>query len=106
MEVNVNTYGRIRLFTPDAVRHLQRASILVGTSSTTVFDYTNDAEELDPTVLVENPLESDFEIYGAYDNTYSNLPPDVIVKLYAYGWTNGSYTIVKFNVQNDEADRP
>ncbi len=102
LDVDVNAYGRIRLFTPDATRHLQRASILVGTSATAVFDYTNDAEELDPTVLVENPQMSDFEIYGAYDNTYSNLPPDVIVKLNAYGWTNGSYTVVKFNVENDE----
>jgi hypothetical protein len=102
LEVNVNEYGRIRLFTPDATRHLQRASILVGTSPTTVFDYVLDAEELEPTVLVTDPLLSDYEIYGAYDNAYSSLPPDVIVKLNAYGWENGAYTIVKFNVQNDE----
>jgi hypothetical protein len=102
LQVDVNAYGRIRLFTPDDTRHLQRASILVGASSTAVFDYPNDSEELDPTVLVENPEESDFEIYGAYDNSYSNLPPDVIVKLNAYGWTNGSYTVVKFNIENAE----
>ena len=28
LQVDVNEYGRIRLFTPDDVRHLQRASIL------------------------------------------------------------------------------
>jgi hypothetical protein len=53
---------------------------------------------------VENPLMSDFEIYGAYDNSYSELPPDVIVRLNAYGWTNGDYTVVKFTVQNDEVN--
>jgi hypothetical protein len=103
IQVDVSEYGRIRLFTPDEVRHLQRASLLVGTASDAVFDYTNDSEELEPTVLVENPEESDFEIYGAYDNSYSDLPPAVIVKLYAYGWTNGNYTVVKFNVENNEA---
>jgi hypothetical protein len=103
MEVIVNGYGRIRLFTPDDVRHLQRASILVGTGETAVFDYTNDAEEHEPTVLVEPPLWGDFEIYGSYDNTYSNLPPNVIVKLNAYGWTNKAFTVLKFNVTNTDA---
>ncbi len=102
LEVSVNQYGRIRLFDADGVRHLQRASVLVGTPSAEVFDYTNDAEELDPTALVENPLLSDFEIYGSCNNAYSSLPPDVIVKYYAYGWNNGAYTIVKFNITNNE----
>jgi len=103
MIVSINQYGRIRLFTTDDTRHLQRASILVGTAPTHVFDYQNDAEELEPTVLVTNPALSNFEIYGAYDNSYSGDPPAVIVKLNAYGWTNGAYTLVKFKVINDEA---
>jgi hypothetical protein len=103
LEITVSEYGRIRLFTPDGTRHLQRASILVGTSPTEVFDYTNDAEQYEPTVLVTSPTLSDFEIYGAYDNAYSGLPPDVIVGLNAYGWTNGCYTIVKFHIKNDDS---
>ena len=103
LEVSVSEYGRIRLFTPDGTRHLQRASILVGTSPTEVFDYTNDAEAYEPTVLVSNPTLSDYEIYGAYDNAYSGLPPDVIVGLNAYGWNNGCYTIVKFHIKNDDS---
>jgi hypothetical protein len=104
LEVSVSEYGRIRLFTPDGTRHLQRASILVATSPTEVFDYTNDAEEYEPTVLVANPVSSNYEIYGAYDNAYSGLPPDVIVKLNAFGWDNGSYVIVRFNIQNDDSN--
>ncbi|MFZ4520059.1 MAG: T9SS type A sorting domain-containing protein [Bacteroidales bacterium] len=103
LRVDVNQYGRIRLFTPAGVRQLQRASILVGTSPTTVFDYTNDSDGLDPTVLVASPAMSDFEIYGSFDNGFSSLPPAVVVKLNAYGWTNAGYTIVKFNVKSDEA---
>lgn len=104
MEVAVNQYGRVRIFGDDETRHLQRASILVGTTSTSVFDYTNDAEEYEPTVLVANPTMSDYEIYGAFDNSYSNLPPDVIVKLNAYGWDNKAFTILKFNVTNHEVN--
>ncbi len=104
LEVGVSQYGRIRLFTPDGTRHLQRASILVGTRPTSVFDYNADAEALEPAALVTNPALSDFEIYGSIDNSYSSLPPAVIVKLNAYGWNNGSYTIVKFKVINNESD--
>ncbi|NCC72513.1 MAG: T9SS type A sorting domain-containing protein [Sphingobacteriia bacterium] len=102
MEVSVNQYGRIRFYDTEGIIHLQRASILVGTSPTTVFDYQNDAEEYEPTVLVGNPASSDFEIYGAYDNSYSGAPPNVIVRLNAFGWNNGMYTIVRFRVQNNE----
>jgi hypothetical protein len=102
LELVVNEYGRIRLFSEDGTRQLQRASILAGTSITSVFDYPNDAETLEPTVLVADPQLSDFEIYGAYDNSYSGLPPAVEVRLHAYGWTGGEFVIVKFNVKNIE----
>jgi hypothetical protein len=99
IKVEVGKYGRIRLFTPDGTKHLERASILVGTTPTTVFDYQNDATTLETPVLVSNPTQSDFEIYGSYDNT-SGGPPDVIEKLNAFGWTNGAYTVVKFEIKN------
>ncbi len=99
--VDVNEYGKIEIFNSAGLYQLWRTSILVGTSSTAVFDYQNDAESLEATALVSNPTQSDFEIYGAFDNTYSGAPPDVIVKLNAYGWTGGSYIVVKFNVKNN-----
>ncbi|MEI6749592.1 MAG: T9SS type A sorting domain-containing protein [Bacteroidales bacterium] len=103
MNVDVSEYGRIQLYTPDGIQQLERASILVGTSATDVFDYTNDAEQLDPSVLVASPLLSDYEIYGSIDNSYSALPPAVSVKINAYGWNDAAYAIFKFNVKNDEA---
>lgn len=103
LEVSINQYGRIRLFDDAGIRHLQRASILVGKSSSEVFDYNNDAEQLDSTVLVETPQVSDFEIYGSTNNAYSGAPPDVIVKYNAYGWNEKNFVIVKFNVKNNEA---
>lgn len=103
MQVEIDEYGAIELFSADGLYQLDRASLLVGTSATTVFDYKNDAESLDPTTLVATPSMSDFEIYGSFDNTYSSLPPAVIVKLNAYGWTNEGYVILRFNIQNNEA---
>ena len=100
--VDVNEYGKIELFNSGGIYQMWRTSILVGTSETAVFDYQNDAEQNEATALVENPLLSDFEIYGAYDNTYSELPPAVIVKLNAYGWNEGGFIIVKFNIMNNE----
>jgi len=100
--VDVNEYGKIELFNSAGIYQLWRTSILVGKSSSAVFDYQNDAEQNEPTVLVSNPLNSDFEIYGAYDNTYSGEPPAVTVKLNAYAWTNGGYIIFKFNITNNE----
>lgn len=102
LEVSINEYGRIRLFTADETRQLQRCSILVGSNSTSVFDYANDAEAYAPTELVASPTSSDYEITGAYDNAYSGDPPDVIVELNAYGWTDENYTLVKYRVINNE----
>jgi hypothetical protein len=103
INVTVSAYGRIRLFTPDNIKHLERASLLVGTSPSEVFDYTNDATTLDPTALVATPLLSDYEIYGSYDYSSSLVPPNVVEKLNAYGWNNAAYTVVRFNVTNSEA---
>ncbi len=104
LDVVVNAYGRIRLYTPgDDIRHLQRASILVGTSSTTVYDYSNDAGTVEASALVNPPAWGDFQIHGVFDNSDSGNPPAVDVALDAYGWTNKSYTILKFNVKNKDA---
>ncbi len=102
ISVNISQYGRIRILTPDAKRQIERASILVGTSATEVFDYTNDAEPVDAPVLVASPTMSDFEIYGSIDRGTATTHPNVLVKYNAYGWTNGAYTIVKFNIKNAE----
>ena len=102
MDVYIGQYGKLRLFTPDGTKHMQLGALLVGTSPTSVFDHENDAEVVDPTTLVANPAKSDFEIYGAYDNAYSGDPPNVLLKLNAFGWNNAAYTIIRYNVKNRE----
>ncbi len=105
-EVVVNSYGRIRFYTapPTEIRQLQRASILVAVSPEAVFDYTEDTDSFEPTELIEEPEFADFEIYGAYNNGYSEEPPHVVVRLNAYGWENKSFTILKYTIENTEAE--
>ncbi|MCS7054510.1 MAG: T9SS type A sorting domain-containing protein [Ignavibacterium sp.] len=101
IDVNVNSYGRIRLFTTsDQVRHLQRASVLVGVGPNAVWDYLNDADIEVPTALVSNPQLSNFEITGTYNNAYSGAQPDVLVQYNIYGWTGGKYMILKLTIRN------
>ncbi len=103
LNVEVDEYGGIALYTPDGTYQLYRAAVLVASSPTTVFNYKLDADVEEPTVLVDNPTLSDFEIYGAYNNEYSEEPPDVIARLRAFGWNDGAFTIVKFTIENNEA---
>jgi hypothetical protein len=102
--VIVNTYGRVRVYTPDTsgTRQLQRLSILVGVGPNAVFDYQKDADVEDPTMNIMNPLLSDYEIYGAYNNFYSSAPPNVLERLNVYGWNGGEYLLLKFTVINQE----
>ncbi len=103
LDIIVNAYGRIRLYTPgDDVRHLQRATVLVGTSSSTVFDYNNDVGSVEASALVTPATWGDFQIHGVFDNSDSGNPPNVEVTLDAYGWANRSFTILKYNVKNIE----
>lgn len=103
IDVNVGTYGRIRLLTTgDQVRHLQRASALVGVGPNAVWDYQNDADVEVPTTLVTNPQLSDYEITGSYNNAYSGLYPDVLINYNIYGWNNTKYMILKMTVKNRE----
>lgn len=100
--VDVSEYGSIQLFTPDGLFQMDRASILVGTGAENVFDYWNDADVEVQTALVGSPSQSDFEIFGAFNNAYSGEAPDVIVALNAYGWNDGGYVLLKFNIKNNE----
>lgn len=102
VEVNLNNFGRIRLSksTPSVVRQLDRASILVGVSSSQVFDYQQDANGSIPAGTV-TPTVSDFKVYGQVNNTFSNLPPKVTIGHHVYGWTNNTYVIVEYWVKND-----
>lgn len=104
INVYVTSYGRIAIYSmPDTIRQLYQATLLVGTGSTTVFDYNNDTEVEEPTQLLSNPFFGDYEIYGSYNNDYSANPPDVLEKLNIYCWQDMNSILVKFTIINREA---
>jgi len=98
--------GRVRISkdSTSGVRQIDRSSILVGANENAVFGYNQDAQNVEPVVNIQNPLLSDFEIYGSADNSYENqfFPPNVLSKANVYGWLTGAYTLVKFTIINRE----
>ncbi len=102
--VEVNVYGRIRIHSPAIgnLRQIDRSSILVGVGPNEVFDYKKDADtEIQP-YNISNPQKSDYEIFGAFNNAYSNLPPNFLIRLNVYGWQNQPFVVCKFTVVNRE----
>jgi hypothetical protein len=97
-------YGRIRVYSPvmDSLQQINRLSLLVGTDNTHVFNYKEDANEVDTAQVVANPQFSDEELYGSIDNSYTNLPPDVLCKINVYSWNEVGYSIIKFNIKNQD----
>ncbi len=95
--------GRTRVFSDNlTTRELERVSLLVGVSSEAVFDYNQDQDVQVPAATVASPLLSNFEVTSTINNSYSNLPPNVLASLNIYGWTNEAYIVVKTVVTNNE----
>lgn len=101
VQIYMSSYGKFRLLSTDATRQLDRASILVGTSATEVFDFNNDVNTIvSATQLVASPSSSDYEITGTFGRDANSSLPDIEEKITAYGWTNGAYSVVKFEIKN------
>jgi hypothetical protein len=105
IEIYVSSYGKIQLWSNPPnydISQVTRSSILVGTGANSVFDYNNDQDIEVATTLETTPSWGDFEITGQYNNNYSGLPPNVLLKQNVYGWNNQSYAVVKYTVVNRE----
>jgi hypothetical protein len=105
MQMRVDSYGAMRFWTiegTDTVQHLNRVNVLVAGNQNQVLDYWNDVDVEVPTTLEANPLSSDYEISGTYNNAFSGLPPNVLVEQHVYGWQGGKYALIKMIVTNNE----
>src|ERR1039457_2268748 len=102
--VDMNLYGRIQLSQPDTagLLNLYSLSILVGTSPSTVFNYWLDAGTQDSTTAFYDSLTGSLRLYGSFNNSYSNFPPNVLVKTYVTGWPGSSYVLIKYVIINKE----
>ena len=105
INVRVDTYGAIRIFTTEGVdttQHINRISLIAAGNTDQVIDYWNDLQVNVPTSLVMSPILSDYEISGAYDYTFSGLAPNFLIQQNIYGWSNQAYCIAKCVVTNQE----
>lgn len=105
MNVRVDTYGAIRIFTTegtDTVQHINRASFLVAGNMNQVLDYWNDVDVEIATTLETTPEHGDYEISGTYNNAFSGLPPNALVEQHVYGWNNQNFCLIKMIVTNQE----
>jgi hypothetical protein len=102
--VDMNYYGRIQLYQPGDfdTLNLYSLSILVATSPSTVFDYWQDSGIQDSTNTFSDSLTSLVGLYGSFNNSYSNLPPNVLIKTYITGWVGSTYALIKYVIINRE----
>jgi hypothetical protein len=106
INVRVDAYGAVRIFTTegvDTIQHINRCSFLVAGNPDEVLDYWNDVDVEVPTTLETTPEYGDHEISGTYNNAYSGLPPNVLVEEHVYGWDNESFCLVKMSATNQES---
>jgi hypothetical protein len=102
--IAMNLDGRIQLFQPDTAGtlNLWSLSILVGTSSSAVFNYWLDSGVQDSTKTFYDSSKGLLGLFGAFNNSYSNLPPNVLVRAYVSGWKGSTYALIKYVIINRE----
>lgn len=104
--IQLSDAGEVEIYSPDlttANKQIDRFSILVAVQGDTaqVFDYGKDADSVMAAYNVESPSFGDYELYTMFDNSYSNAPPNLIVKINIFGWDGKSYALAKYTVIND-----
>ena len=106
IRVALENYGEIEVFSPatatDTVFQIDRMSLLTGVSVDAVFDYFEDADNVSAPEAVLQPMLSDFELRGTFDNFFSQEPPAVVEKVNIYGWNSGAFVVMKIVVRNAE----
>jgi len=105
MTVTLSDAGRIRIKNNTADTNMvDRISVIVGGAQNQVFTYNADADVVagDSSYSIASPQKSDYEIRTSCNNSYSSLPPNVMVNINIYGWTDANYAIVKMVVTNQE----
>jgi hypothetical protein len=104
--VRTDDYGAVRVYTiagTDTIPHFDRVSILVSGNENEVMDYWNDIDIAEDVVFADSSEKFPYGTTGAFNNNYSGLPPNVLVKEHIYGWADAPYIIFEFTVTNKEA---
>lgn len=104
INVYVTKYGKIQIYSlPDTTIQLIRLSPLVGTGRDSVMDERGDIDIEDSTRLITPPSFADFQVYGSFNNNYTGLPPNALIKQNVYCWQHQNSILVKYTIINKEA---
>ena len=107
ISIDMDLYGRIQLYQPDLTNELKlnlySLSILIGTSPSTVYNYWLDAGIQDSTRTFYDSAAGLSGLYGAFNNSFSNLPPNVLVKTFVTALDGSSNVIIKYVIINRES---
>jgi hypothetical protein len=101
MGYQLGLYGRVRMDVPvyPATRQLDRLSFIAALNSTSVFDYVEDAENVEVPSLSTGGI-ADTIATVVIDNSFSQLEPNVRVRVTVYSWHNDDFFIVKYTTTN------
>jgi hypothetical protein len=85
-------------------RDVARMTIVAAQSPTAVFDYNTDqnGSALQPAQRI-TVAGADTAFETLTDNSYSNTPPKIKVRIAVMTWKNGKYAIVRYRVINDSS---
>lgn len=100
-QVQLNDYGRIRIFSADGTRNMDRVSLLAGLNASDVFDYYEDAGTRRATDSTGSTFPQSLEIFGVFDNSYTGYPPAVAESVHIYTWMNKKFAICEFFLTNE-----
>ena len=102
--VRMKGYGELEFYSHsvprDSVKQIDRITLMVGTDTSAVFDYNEDADEDVEAMLVSNPVLSDMEGFASINNYYSLEPPDIFAEISTYSWNATEFILVKMVVTN------
>lgn len=102
--IELSDAGKISVFSPQSAiqKQVYRISLLASADKDHTFSYIGDQDSYIAFHNAAAPEESDFEIQGAVNNSFSKLPPDVIARFNIFGWQNEAYAILKVTLTNKD----
>jgi hypothetical protein len=97
----LGVYGRVRVDVPvyPATRQLDRLSFIAALNSTHVFDYIQDAQNVEMPSRTTGGI-ADTIATVVIDNSFSSAEPNVRVRVTVYSWHGDDCFVVKYTLTN------
>lgn len=99
----VGSYGDLEVTNGVDSSIVDRISVLVAGATNQVYDYWNDIDVEEEWTELETPTLGSYESTITLNNAYSGEPPDVKVKQNHFMWESGGYSLLRYEVVNNES---